>query len=105
MPRGDRTGPVGNGPMTGRRAGYCAGFGAPGFVNPAAPGQGFGFGFRGGGRGWRNMFYATGLPGWQRFSYTLMAPQEEAESLKAQSTWLKDQLDAIDKRIKELEQK
>jgi len=24
MPRGDRTGPRGMGPMTGRRAGYCA---------------------------------------------------------------------------------
>ena len=51
------------------------------------------------------MFYATGLPGWQRFGYTPPASQEEAESLKAQSNWLKDQLDAIDKRIKQLEQK
>lgn len=28
MPRGDRTGPMGMGPMTGRGAGYCGGFGA-----------------------------------------------------------------------------
>jgi hypothetical protein len=34
MPRGDRTGPAGMGPMTGRAAGYCAGYPAPGFMNP-----------------------------------------------------------------------
>jgi hypothetical protein len=34
MPRGDRTGPAGMGPMTGRAAGYCAGSGTPGFMNP-----------------------------------------------------------------------
>jgi len=44
MPFGDGTGPRGMGPMTGRRAGYCAGFGRPGFTNPI-PGRGwFGFG-------------------------------------------------------------
>jgi hypothetical protein len=35
MPGGDRTGPAGAGPMTGRAAGYCAGYGVPGYVNPA----------------------------------------------------------------------
>ena len=34
MPFGDGTGPRGMGPMTGRGAGYCAGYGAPGFTNP-----------------------------------------------------------------------
>ncbi|MEA1871201.1 MAG: DUF5320 family protein, partial [Candidatus Bipolaricaulota bacterium] len=33
MPRGDRTGPGGMGPMTGRGAGYCSGSAAPGFMN------------------------------------------------------------------------
>ncbi|GAG62874.1 unnamed protein product [marine sediment metagenome] len=33
MPGGDRTGPMGMGPMTGRAAGYCAGFASPGFMN------------------------------------------------------------------------
>lgn len=33
MPRGDRIGPMGMGPMTGRGAGYCAGYDAPGFMN------------------------------------------------------------------------
>ena len=48
MPGGDGTGPMGAGPMTGRAAGYCAGYAVPGFTNPV-PGRGFGFG---GGRGW-----------------------------------------------------
>ena len=76
MPAGDRTGPMGMGPMTGRAAGFCAGYDAPGYAN-AIPGRGFwgrgwrggGRGWGGGGRGWRHMYYATGLPGWMRFGY------------------------------------
>lgn len=56
MPGGDRTGPSGEGPMTGRSAGYCAGASAPGSVSTARRG-----GFGGGGRhGRRHRFYATG---------------------------------------------
>ena len=60
MPRGDRTGPAGMGPMTGRGAGYCAGYSVPGFANPAFGrglvfgfGRGLGLGFRGGRGGGR----------------------------------------------------
>ncbi|MFQ6108294.1 MAG: DUF5320 domain-containing protein [Candidatus Aminicenantales bacterium] len=59
MPAGDRTGPWGLGPMTGRSMGYCSGYPFPGFMNPG-PGLGFGRGFWfgrgfgfGRGRGWR----------------------------------------------------
>ena len=68
MPRGDRSGPQGFGPMTGRAAGFCTGNSVPGYMNPV-PGRagiGAGQGFGGGGRGWRNQYYATGLTGWQR---------------------------------------
>jgi len=34
MPGGDGTGPAGLGPMTGRTAGFCAGYPVPGFANP-----------------------------------------------------------------------
>ncbi len=34
MPWGDETGPMGQGPMTGRGAGYCAGYNTPGYANP-----------------------------------------------------------------------
>ncbi len=48
MPRGDGTGPVGQGPMTGRGAGRCAGNNTPGygfFGRGRGFGRGFGFGF------------------------------------------------------------
>ncbi|MFC2151050.1 DUF5320 domain-containing protein [Bacteroidota bacterium] len=48
MPRGDKTGPGGLGPMTGRRMGYCAGNDNPGFNNNSKFGFGLGKGFRGG---------------------------------------------------------
>ena len=62
MPRGDRTGPRGAGPMTGRAAGYCAGYSVPGYMNPTITyrrgwGRGFGRGRgRGFGRGWGRGF-------------------------------------------------
>ena len=47
MPRGDGTGIYGNGPMTGRAMGFCAGNDVPGYLNG---GSAMGFG-RGRGRG------------------------------------------------------
>ncbi|HOP39776.1 MAG TPA: DUF5320 domain-containing protein [Geobacteraceae bacterium] len=120
MPRGDGTGPTGFGPMTGRAAGYCAGYPAPGFMNPLY-GRGFGGGgwARGGGFGWRNRFYATGLTGWQRAGmgpvppYAPFAPdyaapftkEQQVEALKGQAGYLESELEAIRKRIEELEAK
>ncbi|MGE4285205.1 MAG: DUF5320 domain-containing protein [Phycisphaerae bacterium] len=49
MPYGDRTGPLGRGPKTGRAAGFCAGYDMPGSENYAF-GRGMG---RAGGRGRR----------------------------------------------------
>ena len=57
MPRGDKTGPDGLGPMTGRGAGYCAGYSVPGFMNPA---RGFGGGMARRGRGWGRGFGRIG---------------------------------------------
>jgi hypothetical protein len=103
MPAGDRTGPLGAGPMTGRGAGYCANNAAPEAGNWNL-GRGLGRGFRGGGCGWRQMFYATGLPGWMRFG-TPPAPEQELAALKAEAEGLKNQLDMINKWIEALEQK
>lgn len=98
MPGGDRTGPTGAGPRTGRGMGYCSGYNWAGYAN-AAPGfrGGFGFGRGGGGRGWRNRFYATGVPGW-----AAPTPEQESADLKAQADYLKTQLDAIQKRLDDL---
>mgnify|MGYP005625393287 CR=1 FL=1 len=71
MPNGDRTGPEGAGPMTGRGAGYCAGYSVPGYANPVGGyGRGWGRGRgRGSGRGWRGGF------GRGRFVYAVPAVQ------------------------------
>jgi len=106
MPMGDGTGPAGMGPMTGRAAGYCAGYQVPGFANPYG-GRYLGIGRRG---GYRNRFYATGLPGWYRYGMGLPAwggvasvtPEEETKILKNQSDMLKKQLDNIQSRMEEL---
>jgi len=129
MPGGDGTGPAGMGPMTGRAAGYCAGYPMPGFMNPVG-GRGFYGGGRGrGGGGWgrRNGYYATGLTGWQRAAYgapayggvmptPVAAPygapyspaasqEQELNALKSQAEYFEDALDGIKKRISELEAK
>jgi len=41
MPFGDGTGPAVLGPMTGRAAGFCAGFPVPGYMNPIPRGGGY----------------------------------------------------------------
>ena len=126
MPGGDGTGPVGMGPMTGRAAGYCAGYSAPGYVNPVprAGWSGFGYGKgwgrgrgRGWGRGWgrgfgwRGGFYSAydypgyGYPGYA-YGYPSvpeMTSQQEAEMLKEQAKAMQDDISSINERIKELE--
>ena len=109
MPGGDGTGPMGAGPMTGRAAGYCAGYGMPGYANSYG-GRGFrgrGFG-RGGGRGRRNWFYATGLPAWARGGAYPAAPgytaEQEMADLKAESAALQREIGEINSRLAELQQ-
>ena len=113
MPRGDGTGPAGLGPMTGRAAGYCAGYPVPGYMNPIG-GRGYwGWGRRGGGFGWRNWYYATGLTGWQRAALGFyprpwgpigIAPsrEQELDALKAQAKYFENALKDIRERIEEL---
>ena len=128
MPGGDGTGPMGMGPMTGRAAGYCAGYSVPGYMNPYG-GRGWGMGFgrgrgywgwgRGGGRGWRNQYWATGLTGWQRFGLgsfpaAAMPPQyawaeptaEQRRSfLENQMQVLQDQMEAVKQSLADLAEK
>jgi len=127
MPGGDGTGPGGLGPMTGRAAGFCAGYPVPGYMNPVGGrgmGMGWGRGFRGGGFGrgfgWSRAGY--GLPAYgsavnpyayggavNPYAYggapfaSAIAPQQELDGLKGQAEYLEDSLDGIKKRIEELE--
>jgi len=99
MPGGDRTGPEGIGPMTGRRMGFCAGNEEPGnFYNP-----GFGFrtgrGFRAGNRGrmhrrsyWRDdqLSQRKGLAVTDRDLINT-----EIKALKAQVEYLEERLNKL----------
>ena len=91
------------GPMTGRGAGYCAGYNMPGYANPMG-GRMMGRGMYGG-RGYRNQFYATGQPGWMRMGAyppapAPMTPEDEQQMLKDQEAWLQEQLDAVRSQMK-----
>ena len=104
MPGGDGTGPMGLGSMTGGARGVCAGFATPVNVN-----FGLGRGSFGGGRGRRNMYYATGLPRWARNNqarYPKYEPSKEDElsALKNQASYMNQNIEEINKRIKELEE-
>ncbi len=122
MPWGDRTGPRGRGPMTGRGAGYCAGYDMPGYANPIG-GRGFGRGF---GRGWgRGRGFGRGF-GWGRGRsfeyypdydypepyypgpapvYQEPAPEEEKAYLENMVKGMEKELGDIKARIKELAKK
>jgi len=115
MPGGDGTGPTGRGPMTGRAAGFCAGYGVPGYMNPV-PGFGGGRGGRGrgGGRGFRHRYYATGMTGRQRATmgmppfgptypaaFTPSTREQQLEALKAQAEYFEGALAEIRKQIEE----
>ncbi len=104
MPRGDRTGPFGMGPRTGRSAGYCAGFGAPGYVNAGACfgfGRGRGFGR---GPGFGRGRYMRPFSGWGANPVSNYRPDPGAEItyLINEAKVLKDQIALLEKRINEL---
>jgi hypothetical protein len=91
--------------MTGRVAGFCAGFNQPGFMNQM-PGRGFGMGFaRGGGFGRRNRCYHGGMAGWQNYGVTAprMSREQEIELLKNQADSLQDALKDVNEQIGRLE--
>lgn len=102
----------------GRAAGYCAGYPVPGFMNY---GVGRGYWGRGGGRGWRHWYHATGLPGRARAGYPVwcgpvdtyapsaapfapsMTTEQELDGLKNQAEYFQDALNEINNRISQLE--
>ena len=105
MPGFDGTGPRGQGPLTGGGRGFCAvPMRGTGYYRPYG-GRFFGGG-RGRGRGFRNQYWATGLPGWARAGYGMvenLTPKEETDMLKEEAQALKQQLQDIQDRISTLE--
>ena len=117
MPGGDRTGPMGMGKRTRRDAGYCSGESRPGYATSGfgfrcGQGYGRGHGFRGTGpdRGyvaWLNRPWNIGLQGMRygidTTSFDRSDPDMEKRLLKRQAEDLQIQLDAIRKRLDEID--
>lgn len=118
MPRGDGTGPAGLGPMTGRGAGFCSGFHAPGYMNPGPGlglrrglyygwGRGFGQGYaRGYRRFWnraypffRHPVYSWSVP----FGY-YVAPIDEETALRDEAQAIRDEIKLLEARLAEIEE-
>ncbi len=99
MPYFDETGPMGNGPMTGRGLGPCGG----GYGRGRGRGRGFGRGFGrafGFGRGWD----------WPWIDYDYYQPtyqqptkQQETDMLKNYIRDLEEELKAVKKEIQNLQ--
>lgn len=101
MPRGNGMGPMGMGQMTGKGAGFCAGY--------ANPGWGCGMGF---GRGFRRMHQMAGMPGraWGRFGYPrsqagTVPEADERDELNSQVEYLEAQLKHLRSRLNDLDDK
>ena len=103
MPGGDGTGPMGFGPGSGRFAGYCGGYPAPGYAN-FVPGR----------RAWRRFGYSRpwfncgqGYRG--AFApgpvYPAAAAVDEKEYLKQQAEFLREQLKLIEAELENIKRK
>jgi len=105
MPAGDRTGPEGGGPRTGRNMGYCSGFDAPGRASTGrGRGQGRGRGLgvgRGRGRGFR---FSSEYGGPMRTATeTDQMPEEEGRGLATRIRAIEKQLGNLATKLRALQ--
>lgn len=109
MPGGDKTGPNGIGPMTGRGAGYCAGYSTPGYINPVSGRSGFGVG-RGGAPygGGRGRTFGGGRDYGSRYYADYPAPNypnvSEKTILENEIKILSEQMKSLEKRLSEIKE-
>ena len=104
MPRGDRRGPNGMGPMTGRGLGYCNNYSTPGFTKGVPRGgAGFNQGYgRGYGRGMGGGF-GRGYRNFDNQNYYM--PQnnvDEGKLIESEMEALKNQMSILEKRLSEI---
>lgn len=103
MPGGNKTGPLGEGPKTGRGLGYCSGSDHPGFQNS---GQNVAFGF---GRGWGNRWGRGNQNRFRqsfgRFGVERSVNVSEVTLLENEAKILKEQLASIEKQLSDLKKK
>jgi len=91
MPQGDRTGPNGQGPMTGRGLGFCSGSNTPGYMNSGF-GRGMSRGFgRGRGFGFRQQAF---------IQPQVITETQEKEMLKQELEAIKAEQSEIETRLK-----
>ena len=110
MPGGDRTGPLGHGPMTGRGLGYCSGTNRPGYTTPRygrgfsrGRGRGFGRGFWGRGRGfWGSDYLDPYYPSYDVESYPQRSKEEEKSYLKNLISQLEDEIKLIKEKLRNI---
>jgi hypothetical protein len=101
MPYGDGTGPLGFGPRTGRRAGFCGGYSVPGYLNDTVPRRGFGF--RGRGRLYYDPYVRTpyGVP--PASNSVNLTAEEQKRVLEEELKELELEKEALEKRLKVLQ--
>jgi len=95
MPRGDRTGPDGMGPMTGRGLGYCNNFDSPGYTKNIPAGMGERFGCRGGGLGY-------GFRSRNRTNWNYISPAPANYDAKSQKTFLENEIKMLSQQLEEM---
>ncbi len=101
MPRGDRTGPSGEGPKTGRGMGYCTGNDQPGYMTSQSNW----------GRGYRRRFHGgPGYGGGVRYGYGNyyhgnVTDVSEKTLIENEIRILKDKLSALEDRLSNTEKK
>jgi len=114
MPGGDRTGPLGLGPRTGRAAGFCSGYIFPGYMSPVPRfrrgfvrglGRGFGRGYWHQGRGF--WWYNNINPYIRQQDYNIglsQQPTKEEEKVYFENMVkeLEDEIKYIKSRIQDL---
>ena len=93
MPGGDRTGPMGAGPMTGRRLGYCTGGKGTAPRLGRFGGAGYGRGYYGCGRG-------PGRGFGRGFGYSDIAYPDFDDRYIDKEKMLKDQVDFLEEELK-----
>ena len=109
MPGFDGSGPSGRGPMTGGGRGYCNPASSYGFERSFSS-RGVGFDY-GRGRGYRHVYRETSLPRWARRRSDWPGPyrepyhsrEDEIRMLKEKADALKADLNAIERRMSDLE--
>ena len=96
--------------MTGRAAGYCAGYDVPGYANtaPSRLGRGMGRGWRRGNRrGWQGAGQGAGYGWYQPVGPASLpaAPADERTVLEQEVAGMRAELAYLEERLKSLEAK